>query len=649
MEDFRLRYLQSLSLQFPNINACITEIINLEAILLMPKGTEHYISDVHGEYEQFNHVIKNGSGSVKRKVTEVFGEEFDQRQINRLSTLIYYPEEKIQLLLEEMPDEVEFYTRYINYLIRVAKEVSSKYTRSKVRKQLPKDFSYIMEELLSEKLSYENQDQYYEQIVSSIIEVGAAKNIIISFCKLIQKLVVDYLHIVGDIYDRGEGASKIMDMIINYQNIDIQWGNHDLIWMTAATGDYLGVAEVIRNSIKYGTTDTLEDDYGISLTPLLLFAYDQYNYSDCSCFKIKSVKTTGIEADALRKMHKAIAIIDMKLKAQMALRSPDLHLEDRMLLDKINYETKTVRIDGKDWKMKDLDFPTVDPDDPYTLTKAEKILIKRLSSSFRTSEKLQAHMKFLLKKGSMYKMFDHTLIYHGCIPMNKDKTLREVSVLGKKLKGKKLLDELDRIVRLSFYSTDKMERLAYQDIMCWMWLSPDSPEFGKTKFAIFENYFLDEKEPKIEIKDPYYSLVNDEEAVLNIFSEFGLDKKLGHIVNGHVPVITKKGEIPIKCGGKLLFIDGGFAKAYHEKTGIAGYTLVYNSHGLRLVSHKLFKSKMDSIINEEDIYSDTIEIVTFKDRILIRDTDKGRSISEQIRIIKTLLEAYKTGLISEKN
>lgn len=646
MEDIEFKYLKNLSRQFPNINSCITEIINLQAILLMPKPTEHFISDIHGEFEQFDHVLRNGSGSVKNKIIDEFDGELSNDEVKRLATLIYYPEEKIELLLQDCESESEFYKKYLNYIIRIAKRVCSKYTRSKVRKQLPKDFAYIIEELITEKVEVVNKKEYYEGIIDSIIQIGVAKEFMISLCDVIQSMVVDHLHIVGDIYDRGAGAVQIMNLLENYHGIDIEWGNHDMIYLTAATGNYLGVTGAIRNCIKYHSIETLEDGYGINLMPLVMFCLKTYGNTNTDCFTVKSDEK-NISAALLSKMHKAITIMDFKLKAAMIKRHPDFDLDDRLLLDKINYEDSTIIIDGIQYHLEDTDFPTVNKEDPYTLTPEELQTIDKLSKSFRLSEKLQEHAHFLLKKGGMYKIYDNNLIYHGCIPMNKDKTIKNIHICGQDLKGKDLLDFIDSQVRLAFYGKDAQERIAAQDVMCFSYLSKKSPLFGKSKFAIFESYFIKDPRAKVEIKDPYYSFVDDEEAVNHIFENFNLDKQHGHIVNGHIPVQTTKGEVPIKCNGKLLLIDGGFSKAYHKKTGISGYTLVYNSHGLKLIKHNRFTSKQDSIINEQDIYSDEIPVTVFESRRHIKDTDKGSELRDEIKMLMKLLNAYKTGIISE--
>ena len=653
MEDFEYKnYLKSLSKQFPTIADAATEIINLQAIMSLPKGTEHFLTDIHGEWEQFNHVLKNGSGSVKRKIDEEFGNTLSARDKRSLATLIYYPREKLELILEEEEDQEfleDWFKITIHRLVQMTKRVSSKYTRSKVRKALPKDFSYVIEELITEKEEIQDKELYYNEIIHTIIRIGRAPECIIALCELIQRLVIDHLHIVGDIYDRGTGPHIIMDTLSQYHSVDIQWGNHDVVWMGAASGHTACIATVIRVSARYGNLDILEEGYGINLIPLATFAMKVYENTDCSAFSIKYGKdydTKDLALDMM--MHKAIAIIQLKLEGQLILQHPEFEMDDRLLLDKINYETGTVNIAGKEYPMKDLDFPTVDPADPYRLTQEEELVVDRLRHAFVHCEKLQRHVRFLFSKGSLYKVHNSNLLYHGCVPMDENGNFKAVNVYGKRYSGKALYDALETYARKGYYSQDRQERRKGRDIIWYIWAGPNSPVFGKDKMATFERYFVEEKETHKEVKNAYYSLLDDETTINKIMREFGLDESHSHIVNGHVPVELKKGETPIKCGGKLLIIDGGFSKAYQSKTGIAGYTLVANSHGLNLVAHKPFESAEAAIREETDIVSDTIIVETAAHRLMVSDTDVGAELKESIADLEKLLEAYQDGTLIEK-
>ena len=653
MEEFEYKiYLKSLSKQFPTIADAATEIINLQAIMSLPKGTEHFLTDIHGEWEQFNHVLKNGSGSVKRKIDEEFGNTLSAKDKRSLATLIYYPREKLELILEEEEDQEvleDWFKITIHRLVQMTKRVSSKYTRSKVRKALPKDFSYVIEELITEKEEVQDKELYYNEIIHTIIRIGRAPECIIALCDLIQRLVIDHLHIVGDIYDRGTGPHIIMDTLSQYHSVDIQWGNHDVVWMGAASGQTACIATVIRVSARYGNLDILEEGYGINLIPLATFAMKVYENTDCSAFSIKYGKdydTKDLALDMM--MHKAIAIIQLKLEGQLIRQHPEFEMDDRLLLDKIDYEAKTVNIGGKDYPMKDLDFPTVDPADPYRLTEEEELVVDRLRHAFVHCEKLQRHVRFLFSKGSLYKVHNSNLLYHGCVPMDENGNFKAVSVYGKRYSGKALYDALETYARKGYYSQDRQERRKGRDIIWYIWAGPNSPVFGKDKMATFERYFVEEKETHREVKNAYYSLLDDETTINRILREFGLDETRSHIVNGHVPVELKKGETPIKCGGKLLIIEGGFSKAYQSKTGIAGDTLVANSHGLNLVAHKPFESAEAAIRDETDIVSDTIIVETAAHRLMVSDTDVGAELKQSIADLEKLLEAYQDGTLIEK-
>ncbi|MCH5257319.1 MAG: fructose-1,6-bisphosphatase [Lachnospiraceae bacterium] len=652
MNNLELRYLESLSKQYPTIAAASTEIINLQAILSLPKGTEHFITDIHGESEQFNHVLKNGSGSVRRKIDEEFGNTLSIKDKKSLATLIYYPKEKLDIMLRDEDESTieDWYKITLHRLVQITKRVSSKYTRSKVRKALPKDFAYIIDELITEKAEIQDKEAYYNEIINTIIRIGRAPQFIVALSNLIQRLVIDHLHIVGDIFDRGSGPHIIMDTLRNYHSVDVQWGNHDIVWMGAASGHLACIANVIRVSAKYGNLDTLEEGYGINLIPLATFAMEVYKDTNCDAFSIKyntEYDTKDLSLDM--KMHKAITIIQFKLEGQLIMRRPEFEMNDRLLLEHINYENNTITIDGVEYHMKDTDFPTVNKERPYELTAEEEQVMERLSHAFLKCEKLKKHVKFLFSKGSLYKIYNSNLLYHGCMPMDENGDFKEVNVYGKMYRGKALYDILEYYARKGYYSNDDLqEKLKGQDIMWYIWTGPNSPVFGKDKMATFERYFVEEKESHKEVKNSYYSLLDNEEIINKILTEFELDIDKSHIVNGHVPVELKKGESPVKCGGKLLIIDGGFSKAYQEKTGIAGYTLVANSHGMRLVAHEPFESTESAIINESDIVSDSIILETTTMRQKIMDTDIGADLRESIRQLEVLLVAYKNGIIMEK-
>ncbi len=649
MNDLEFLVLKSMAKQYPTIAAASTEIINLQSILNLPKGTEHFLTDIHGEWEQFNHVLKNGSGTVRRKIDEEFGNTISNKDKKSLATLIYYPEEKLEIVLKEEENIEDWYKISLHRLVQIIKRVSSKYTRSKVRKALPVDFAYVIEELITEKEEIQDKEAYYNEIIHTIIRIGRAQPFIIALSKLIQRLVIDHLHIVGDIYDRGPGPHIIMDTLCQYHSVDVQWGNHDIVWMGAAAGSMVCIANVIRVAARYGILSTIEDGYGINLLPLATFALENYADTDCEQFTIKyntDYNTKDLSLDT--RMHKAISMIQFKLEGQVIMRHPEFQMEGRMLLDKIDYERKTVVVDGKEYPMKDVDFPTINKDKPYELSEEELKVMLRLQQAFMKCEKLQRHVRFLYAKGGMYKIYNGNLLYHGCVPMNEDGTLAKVEVCGKEYSGRNLYDILEYYARRGYYAKDPAARSNGQDMIWYIWTGPGSPVFGKEKMATFERYFIDAKETHVEKKNAYYSLLENEEAVNRILEEFGLDPNGAHIVNGHVPVEQIHGESPIKCGGKLLIIDGGFSKAYQKKTGIAGYTLVCNSRGMRLAAHEPFESMEAAVKKESDIFSDSIVVENYYNRKLVADTDAGREIKETIYYLEELLEAYRDAAIIEK-
>lgn len=650
LQTMELKYLKSLANQYRNIAAASTEIINLQAILNLPKGTEHFLTDIHGEYEQFNHVLKNGSGAVRRQIDEEFGNTLSNKDKKSLATLIYYPREKLDIVLTEEDNIEDWYKITLHRLVQITKRVASKYTRSKVRKALPKDFAYIIEELITEKSDISDKEGYYNEIIHTIIRIGRAQEFIIALSYLIQRLVIDHLHIVGDIYDRGPGPHIIMDTLMNYHSVDIQWGNHDIVWMGAACGHLPCIATVLRIAARYGNLDTLEDGYGINLIPLATFALDTYQNVNCDAFAIKyntDYNTKDLSLDM--KIHKAIAIIQFKLEGQVIKKHPEFEMDDRLLLDKINYEKKTIMAYGKEYPIVDTDFPTVDPENPYNLTPDEEQVITRIQQAFLKCEKLQQHVRFLYSNGGLYKIHNSNLLYHGCVPLDEEGNFKSVNVDGKKYSGKGLYDILDNYARKGYYAkNDPAGMRKAQDYIWYIWAGPNSPVFGKDKMTTFERYFIEDKETHKEVKNSYYSMLDREDILNRILQEFGLDTKKSHIINGHVPVELKKGETPIKCDGKLLIIDGGFSKAYQNKTGIAGYTLVANSHGMRLVAHEPFESTEAAILHESDIFSDSTVVETAPTRIRVSDTDVGAELRESIKQLELLLQAYRDGTIIEK-
>lgn len=652
-EDLDLRYLRLLAKSFPTVAAASTEIINLEAILNLPKGTEHFLTDIHGEDQAFRHVLKNASGTIRRKVDEIFGTSMREEERQELCTLIYYPTEKLKLVARRERHMDEWYQITLNRLVKVCQNISSKYTRSKVNKALPKDFSYIIQELLHETEADPNKAAYFGQIIHTIISTRRADAFIVELCHLIQRLAIDSLHIVGDIYDRGPGAHIIMDTLCDYHNVDIQWGNHDLLWMGAYAGNDACMANVARICLRYANLDTLEEGYGINLLPLATFAMETYADTPLEVFnpKIKFVSKyyTNKELRIISQMHKAISVIQWKLEASIIARNPEYGMEDRNRLHLIDFENGTVHIDGVDYKMKDSDFPTVDPANPYELTEDEQSIIRHMHASFVGSEKLRRHIRCMLHRGSFYLARNNNLLYHASIPLNADGSFKTVTVAGEPFRGKALLDRLDRLVQHACRKGDDENPLKQYsvDYMWYLWCGPDSPSFDKSRMATFERYLLDDKEPQKEEKGWYYRLSDSESTCRMILEEFGLDPESGHIINGHVPVKIIKGEKPVKAGGKLLVIDGGFSKAYQPETGIAGYTLVFHSRGLQLVQHNPFESRQKAIEEGSDIISNTVLSQWGSKRLRVRDTDKGHELQTQVKDLHYLLYAYRRGLIRE--
>ena len=648
-----LRYLQLLARCFPTIADASTEIINLEAILNLPKGTEHFLSDLHGEDQAFDHVLRNASGAVKRKVNEIFSNTLRDQEKKDLCTLIYYPEEKLELVREKERDLDDWYRVTLNQLVRVCRNVSSKYTRSKVRKALPKEFSYIIQELLHESTVEPNKSAYVDQIIRTIISTGRADDFIIALANLIQRLTIDLLHVIGDIYDRGPGAHLIMDILCDYHNFDIQWGNHDLLWMGAAAGNRACVANVIRMCLRFGNMATLEDGYGINLLPLATFAMEVYGDDPCTLFLPQTkFADNGMDEKTehlVAQMHKAMTILQFKLEGEIIRRRPEFGMDDRLLLNHLDLRQGTVEVEGKAYPLADTHFPTVDPADPYRLTEGEQELIEKISHSFECSEKLKKHMRCFFRHGSMYQVCNSNLLFHASIPMNADGCFKQVRIFDQEYAGKALLDKVDQLVREAYFKTGEPEELSFaSDYLWYLWCGPDSPLFDKSKMATFERAFIADAETHKEEKGAYYALRTEEEICDKILDEFDVVGEHRHIINGHVPVRSVKGENPIKANGKMLVIDGGFSRPYHSQTGIAGYTLVYHSRGFQLVQHEPFESRAKAIEEGLDIKSTLIMVELSAHRQMVKDTDQGAELRSQIKELEKLLYAYRNGLIKEK-
>ena len=647
------KYLHLLSNIFPTVADASREIINLEAILNLPKGTEHFLADIHGEYEAFRHVLKNASGNIKRKVSEIFGNTIRESEKKELCTLIYYPEQKLELIKTNEDDLDDWYRITIHQLVRVCRDVSSKYTRSKVRKSLPAEFSYIIEELLHESTDDQNKAAYVAVIVDTIISTGRADDFIVAISNVIQQLVIDQLHILGDIYDRGPGAHTIMDTLEKYHSWDIQWGNHDILWMGACAGNDACICNVLRLSLRYANLTTLEEGYGINLVPLATFALEVYGDDPCEEFMPKLLKEDSrMDEKTLQltaKMHKAISVIQFKEEARIFHRRPEWQMEDRCLLEHVDYAKHTCDVDGHDYAMKSCCFPTIDPNDPSVLTPEEDDLMKKLHHSFRVSEKLRKHIRSILSHGCMYNVCNQNLLFHASVPLNDDGTLKEVEILGKTYAGRELMEFTGQLIRAAFENDTPAETKAFaKDYFLYLWCGKDSPLFDKSKMATFERYFLEDKTTYHEEKGNYFKLRDSQEVCDRILDAFGVKGETRHIINGHVPVHAGSGENPIKAGGRLMVIDGGFSEAYHKETGIAGYTLVYHSRGFQLVQHEPFTSERDAVIRGTDIKSTTQIVEMSTHRMLVADTDKGAELRSQIADLKDLLYAYRHGIIKEK-
>ena len=649
----QLHWLWMLSKQYPTVQAAGTEIIRLRAILNLPKPTEHFISDIHGEHEAFLHILNSGSGEVKEKLEELFSNTMTRKDRNDLATLIYYPASKLALVADESDNLDEWYRLTIHRLVELCCFVSTKHTRQKVRSYMCPDYEQILDELIHLAEEGGSRRDQYENIISTIIQIGQAADIIEALCALIKALVVDQLHIVGDIFDRGPRADIVMDSLMNARCVDIQWGNHDVLWMGAASGSRTLVATVLSNSIRYNNLDVIETGYGISLRPLSIFANEVYKDCDVSQFQ---VKLTGTDADQYTekdkllsaRMYKAITIILFKLEGQKLLRRPEFGMSDRLLLDKIDYEKKTITIDGKTHPMLDCDFPTVDPQNPYQLTEEENNVINQLTDSFRNSEKLQKHTRFLYSKGGLYKVCNGNLLFHGCIPMNPDGSLMTFTIGGKERSGKAFLDYAEKTARKAYYDKrGSAERQFGMDFLWWLWAGRNSPIFGRDRMTTFERRFIADQDTWTEPKNAYYTYYQSPKVCDSLLKEFGLEGDHCHIVNGHVPVKVRKGESPIKGGGKLLVIDGGFSRTYQSTSGIAGYTLIYNSRHYRMVSHQPFTGKWNAIHKNDDIQNDSQVFEQLETRMRVSQTDEGIALKARVDDLMMLLEAYRTGAVTE--
>lgn len=649
----QLHFLHLLAKQYPTVQSAGTEIIKLKSVLNLPKGTEHFLSDIHGEYEAFLHILNSCSGEVKDKLDELFGDTLSKEELDDLATLIYYPAAKIALITDNTKDIDSWYRITLNRLVQLCRWVSVKYTRDHVRSTMPFDFIQIIDELLHTRPDEENKRSHYKTIIESIISIGIAAEVIEAICVCIKRLTVDHLHIVGDIFDRGPRADIVMDHLMSAHSVDIQWGNHDILWMGAASGSRTLVATVLSNSIHYNNLDVIETGYGISLRPLSIFANEVYKDCDLSCF---TVKLTGEDADHYTekdkllsaRMYKAITIILFKLEGQKILRRPEFGMNDRLLLDKINYKDKSITIGDITYKMEDCDFPTVDPNNPYTLTDEEQHVIDQLTDSFRHSEKLQKHVRFLFTKGGLYKIHNGNLLFHGCIPMREERELLSFTIGGQERRGKEFLDYAETTARKAYY--DKRgtpQRQFGLDFMWWLWAGRNSPIFGRDRMTTFERRFIKDESSWVEQKNIYYTYYNEYSVCEMLLKEFGLTGKHCHIVNGHVPVKAKKGESPIKGGGKLIVIDGGFCKAYQPTSGIAGYTLIFNSRNLRIVSHEPFAGRHRAIVENHDIANESTIFEKMETRIKISMTDQGRELQQRVDDLLMLLDAYRTGAVTE--
>ena len=650
----RLRYLELLSRQYPTVQAASTKVIKLQTILNLPKGTEHFMSDIHGEYDAFLHILNSCSGEVKEKIKEVFGTTLSTRERNDLATLIYYPKAKLELVADQEEDLEEWYRITIHRLVQICRFVSIKHTRNNVRECMDPEYQEILDELIHLRDEDGSKRNQFESIIDTTIRIGQAADVIQAFCAVIKALTCDHLHIVGDIFDRGPRADIVMDSLMTCRSGGIQWGNHDILWMGAASGSRTLVATVLSNSIRYNNLDVIETGYGISLRPLSIFANEVYKHADTSRFQVKLTGNAEqyTEKDKLRsaRMYKAITMILFKLEGAKVLRRPEYGMEDRALLHRIDFENKTITLNGTVYPLTDWDFPTVDPADPYQLTEEENLVIDQLTDAFRYSEKLQRHARFLYSKGALYKVHNGNLLFHGCIPMTEAGELLSFTIGGKERRGREFLDYADKTARKAYYAKrGTPEREFGMDFLWWLWAGRNSPIFGRDRMTTFERRFIADESTWTEPKNAYYSFCHDPQVCDMLLKEFGLEGQHCHIVNGHVPVKAKKGESPIKGGGKLIVIDGGFSKAYQPTSGIAGYTLIFSSRYFRIVAHQPFAGKHNALHKNQDIEGDQHIIEKIENRMKIAETDEGRNLQAQVNDLMDLLEAYRSGAVLENH
>ena len=640
-----LAYLKLLSREYPNIRAAASDIINLQAICGLPKGTEYFFSDLHGEHEAFIYLLRSSSGIIREKIRETFGHIISEEDEVRLANLIYYPEKMINQIKQANEYTEDWQKTAVYRLVQICREVSSKYTRSKVRKKMPKEFSGVIDELLYVDNTDDNKTEYYSELINTLIDVRVADSFIVVICSLIRSLTIDNLHILGDIFDRGPRPDIILEELMHFHDVDIQWGNHDVSWMGAATGNRACICNVLRMALGYNGFDVLEDGYGINLRPLSMFAERVYRDDPCTCFLPQILDKNiydAVDPKLAAKMHKAIAVLQYKEEGQIIKRHPEYGMEERILLSAIRYDRGTVTIDGKEYPMRDMNFPTVDPADPLRLTDEEEELLHTLELSFRHNARLHEHVRFLYSNGSMYKCCNSNLLYHGCIPMTENREFDGLMVGGKMYRGKELMDFIDTQVKNAYFlPEDAPEKEACRDFMWYLWNGAKSPVFGKDKNRSFEHYFIEDPEVMRETMNPYYQLSEEEETCDMILKEFGLPTNGSHIINGHMPVKIKSGETPIRAGGKLFIIDGGLSKAYQERTGIAGYTLIFNSHHLALAEHKPFDPERE---RTPKVYI----VEKMQKRITVADTDEGKELAGRIEDLKELLKAYRSGLLKER-
>ncbi len=647
-----LKYLQLLAKQYPTVQAASTEIIRLRTVLNLPKGTEYFMSDIHGEYEAFLHILNSCSGEIRNKLDEHFGDALTDAEKNDLATLIHYPSAKLTLVSDQVADIDEWYRTTLRQLVQLCRYVSIKHTRNRVRSFMPADYKEIIDELIHMRDEDGSKRDQFQNLIDTIIQIGQAGDVIKAICKVIKSLTCDHLHIVGDIFDRGPRADIVMDSLMNCHSVDIQWGNHDVLWMGAASGSRTLVATVLSNSIRYNNLDVIETGYGISLRPLSIFANEVYSDCDLSCFNVKLTGDAGqyTEKDKLlsSRMYKAITVILFKLEGQKILRRPEFGMEDRLLLSRIDYENKAIDIGGVTYPLLDCDFPTIDPKDPYRLTEEERNVIDQLTYSFRHSEKLQTHVRFLYSKGGLYKVYNGNLLFHGCIPMTEDGRLLSFTIGGRTRSGREFLDYAEKTARKAYYDKrGTAEREFGMDFLWWLWCGRNSPIFGRDRMATFERHFVDSEVARAEPKNAYYEYYHDPAVCDMLLKEFRLEGPHCHIINGHIPVRAKKGESPIKGDGKLIVIDGGFSRAYQSTSGIAGYTLIYSSRHFRIVSHQPFAGKYDAIHNNHDIDNDSVIFERLESRMKVSETDEGRMLQEQVDDLLQLLMAYRSGAVKE--